>query len=296
MRRTLRVAVGLRARRGRRSRGPAGAGRSPGSSLHSCSQEASASSPRSSSRRVVRQLSRASWSDHRRGRRPVPRAAPVRLPAPHGAPLHAGPSYTIGIEEELMIVDAETLDLVNAIEALLGGRAPRATSSPSSWSRCSRSPRSRARTPREAGAAAARPAHARCATRPRRRGCAHRLGRARTRSRCGRTSGSSRARATATSISALRFVARQELIFGLHVHVGIDDPDKAIHVANGMRVHVPVLLALSAPTRRSGAPTRPACTPRACRSSARSRAWASRPSTRTGPTTSARSASWSSRA
>ncbi len=47
-------------------------------------------------------------------------------------------------------------------------------------------------------------------------------------------------------ISALRFVARQELIFGMHVHVGIDDPDKAIHVANGMRVHMPVLLALSA--------------------------------------------------
>jgi carboxylate-amine ligase len=47
-------------------------------------------------------------------------------------------------------------------------------------------------------------------------------------------------------ISALRFVARQELIFGMHVHVGIDDPEKAIHVANGMRVHVPVLLALSA--------------------------------------------------
>ena len=47
-------------------------------------------------------------------------------------------------------------------------------------------------------------------------------------------------------IAALRFVARQELIFGLHVHVGIDDPDKAIHVANGMRVHLPLLLALSA--------------------------------------------------
>src|SRR3954453_20198185 len=47
-------------------------------------------------------------------------------------------------------------------------------------------------------------------------------------------------------IDALRFVARQEIIFGLHVHVGIDDPDKAIYVANGMRVHVPILLALSA--------------------------------------------------
>src|SRR4051795_12230977 len=31
-----------------------------------------------------------------------------------------GPSYTIGIEEELMICDARSYDLVNAIESLLG--------------------------------------------------------------------------------------------------------------------------------------------------------------------------------
>src|SRR2546423_15337184 len=30
-----------------------------------------------------------------------------------------GPDFTVGVEEELMIVDAETLDLVNAIESLL---------------------------------------------------------------------------------------------------------------------------------------------------------------------------------
>src|SRR4051794_4611738 len=30
-----------------------------------------------------------------------------------------GPSYTLGIEEELMIVDAETLELVNGIETML---------------------------------------------------------------------------------------------------------------------------------------------------------------------------------
>ena len=47
-------------------------------------------------------------------------------------------------------------------------------------------------------------------------------------------------------IAALRFVARQEVIFGVHVHVGVEGADKAIHVANGMRVHVPLLLALSA--------------------------------------------------
>ncbi len=56
-------------------------------------------------------------------------------------------------------------------------------------------------------------------------------------------------------IAALRFVARQELIFGMHVHVAVDDPDKAIHVANGMAVHTPVLLGLSAnsPFWRAGA-------------------------------------------
>jgi carboxylate-amine ligase len=32
----------------------------------------------------------------------------------------------------------------------------------------------------------------------------------------------------------------------MHVHVGLDDPDKAIHVANGMCVHMGILLALSA--------------------------------------------------
>ena len=30
-----------------------------------------------------------------------------------------GPAYTVGIEEELMILDGSTLDLVNAIESLL---------------------------------------------------------------------------------------------------------------------------------------------------------------------------------
>jgi glutamate---cysteine ligase / carboxylate-amine ligase len=46
-------------------------------------------------------------------------------------------------------------------------------------------------------------------------------------------------------IAGLQWVARQELIFGIHVHVGLDDPNKAIHVTNGMRVHLPILLALS---------------------------------------------------
>ena len=111
-----------------------------------------------------------------------------------------GPPYTIGIEEELMIVDAETLELSNSIEGLLevledvdkdGEVKPelmesvceiatepcRNTREAGDQLRALRRLR-RSRSPTSAGSRSARPA--------------------RTRSRCGRTSGSSRARATAT--------------------------------------------------------------------------------------------------
>ncbi|HEU4656827.1 MAG TPA: YbdK family carboxylate-amine ligase, partial [Capillimicrobium sp.] len=45
---------------------------------------------------------------------------------------------------------------------------------------------------------------------------------------------------------SMRELARREPTFALHVHVGVPDPDDAIRVANAMRVHSPVLLALSA--------------------------------------------------
>ncbi len=154
-----------------------------------------------------------------------------------------GPAYTIGIEEELMIVDAESLDLVNAIESLLEP-APAGEIKPElmesvlevSTDPCSNTAEAgdqlkalRAQV-REAaarrnltiGSAGTHPfamwEDQRIVARPRYRDL----------------------------VSALRFVARQELLFGMHVHVAVDDPDKAIHVANGMRVHVPILLGLSA--------------------------------------------------
>ena len=43
----------------------------------------------------------------------------------------------------------------------------------------------------------------------------------------------------------LRWIAEQELIFGTHVHVGIDDAEKAIYVADGMRGYMPLLLGMS---------------------------------------------------
>jgi carboxylate-amine ligase len=47
-------------------------------------------------------------------------------------------------------------------------------------------------------------------------------------------------------MSEMRWVAEREVIFGLHVHVGIPRADEAIAVANGLRTWLPELLALSA--------------------------------------------------
>ena len=139
-----------------------------------------------------------------------------------------GPAYTIGIEEELMILDGESLELVNAIESLLepataGEIKPElmesvleiSTEPCENTAQAGEQLRSLRRQVIQTAAA---------------KGLA--IG------------------AAGTHPFAMwedqRIVARQELIFGVHVHVGVDDPDKAIHVANGMRVHMPVLLALSA--------------------------------------------------
>jgi carboxylate-amine ligase len=160
-------------------------------------------------------------------------------------PNFTGPSYTLGIEEELMIVDRESWDLANAIEDLLedaaDGGGDIKPELHESVLEIATKPCSDAR---EAGTEL--------------RGLRRRV--AELASRHGLTIGSAGTHPFALwedqrisarpryrdLINALRFVARQEVIFGLHVHVGIDDADKAIHVANGMRVHVPLLLALSA--------------------------------------------------
>src|SRR6476619_801961 len=156
-----------------------------------------------------------------------------------------GPSYTLGIEEELMIVDAETLELVNGIETMLesmpateGDVKPELMESvlEVSTTPC-KDTREASDQLRELRRSVQATAHA--------HGLA--IGSAGTHPFAmwedQRIVARSRYR---DLIAALRFVARQELIFGQHVHVAVDDPDKAIHVANGMRVHLPLLLALSA--------------------------------------------------
>jgi carboxylate-amine ligase len=47
-------------------------------------------------------------------------------------------------------------------------------------------------------------------------------------------------------VDQLQYVARRELIFGMHVHVAVDDPEKAIKVVNGLLPQLGPLLAMSA--------------------------------------------------
>ena len=154
-----------------------------------------------------------------------------------------GPSYTIGIEEELMILDQKTFALANAIETLLQDAPDGAIRPELMESVCEIATGIHPNT-REAGDELRQ----------------HRAQAREVAARHGLSIGSAgthpfgmweEQRIVARPryrdlINALRFVARQELIFGMHVHVGMDDPDKAIYVADGMRVHLPVLLALSA--------------------------------------------------
>ncbi|HEY2542086.1 MAG TPA: glutamate--cysteine ligase [Gaiellaceae bacterium] len=47
-------------------------------------------------------------------------------------------------------------------------------------------------------------------------------------------------------VDQLQYIARRELIFGMHVHVAVDDPEKAIQVVNALIGHLAELVALSA--------------------------------------------------
>ncbi len=47
-------------------------------------------------------------------------------------------------------------------------------------------------------------------------------------------------------VSSMQWLARQLQIFGVHVHVGVRGPEKAIHIVNALTAYVPHLLALSA--------------------------------------------------
>ncbi len=157
----------------------------------------------------------------------------------------SGTPFTLGIEEELMICDAETLELSQSIETILGDLPDDlpgfvkpelmqsvlevATRPCSGVAEAADQLRQLRRTVREVaaknglaiGAAGTHPAalyeDQLIVDRPRYKELAEELS----------------------------WIAEQELIFGTHVHVGIDDAEKAIYVADGMRGYLPLLLGMS---------------------------------------------------
>jgi glutamate---cysteine ligase / carboxylate-amine ligase len=159
-------------------------------------------------------------------------------------PNFTGPSYTVGIEEELMILDAESFELANAVEGLLEDAPPNGGIKPELHQSALEIATSPCTNMREAGAEL-RGLRRQVSEIAARRNL--RIGSAGTHPFAlwedQRISARPRYR---NVISSLASVARREIIFGLHVHIGLDGADKAIHVANGMRPHLPVLLALSA--------------------------------------------------
>jgi glutamate---cysteine ligase / carboxylate-amine ligase len=156
-----------------------------------------------------------------------------------------GTPFTLGIEEELMICDAETLDLAQAIDVILGDLPDDlpgevkpelmqsvlevATSPCANIGEAADQLRALRRTVREVaarnglaiGAAGTHPAalyeDQLIVDNPRYQQLA----------------------------AELKWIAEQELIFGTHIHVGIDDAEKAIYVADGMRGYLPLLLGMS---------------------------------------------------
>jgi glutamate---cysteine ligase / carboxylate-amine ligase len=156
-----------------------------------------------------------------------------------------GPSFTVGVEEELMLIDAESLDLAQEIETILDEVPERLSGQVKpelmqsvleiATTPCPDLPTAAGQL-RELRGAVARVAEnhglaiGAAGTHPFARWEDQRIvDRPRYRE----------------LVADLGYVARQELIFGTHVHVGMEGADKAIYVADGVRRYLPLLLALS---------------------------------------------------
>ncbi|MDQ3778478.1 MAG: carboxylate-amine ligase [Actinomycetota bacterium] len=158
-----------------------------------------------------------------------------------------GEPYTIGVEEEYMLLDAESFDLVQRIDTVLAafvGHEAEARMKPELMQSTLEVATPICRTAAEADRELRR---LREAVRSIAAENGLRVGSAGTHP----FSLYERQRITARDryralVDQMQYVARRELIFGLHVHVAVDDPDKAINVVNGILVDLPLLLALSA--------------------------------------------------
>jgi carboxylate-amine ligase len=158
-----------------------------------------------------------------------------------------GDPYTLGVEEEYMLLDGETLDLVQHVEAVLAaaeGHELEPRVNPELMQSVLEIATPVCRAPADV-------------ERELRRLRTYVTGLASEQEMRVGSAGThpfslfERQRITARDryrhlVDQLQYVARRELIFGLHVHVAVDDPEKAVQVVNGLLTHLSSLLALSA--------------------------------------------------
>jgi len=155
--------------------------------------------------------------------------------------------YTLGVEEEYMLLDGETFDLVQHIDTVLAavaGHELEPVINPELMQSVLEIATPVCHTPTEV-ADQLRRIRAYVIDVARQQGM--RVGSAGTHP----FSLFERQRITAKDryralIDQMQYVARRELIFGMHIHVAVDDAEKAIQVVNGLLPQLGPLLALSA--------------------------------------------------
>jgi carboxylate-amine ligase len=155
--------------------------------------------------------------------------------------------YTLGVEEEFMLLDGETFDLVQHIDTVLAavaGHELEPVINPELMQSVLEIATPVCHTPAEVADQL-------------RRIRAYVIGVAREEGMRVGSAGThpfslfERQRITAKDryralVDQMQYVARRELIFGMHIHVAVDDAEKAIQVVNGLLPQLGPLLALSA--------------------------------------------------
>src|SRR5438132_9072182 len=155
--------------------------------------------------------------------------------------------YTLGVEEEYMLLDGETFDLgrhIDTVLAAVAGHELEARINPELMQSVLEIATPVCHTPAEVAEQLRRIRGYVCETA---RAEGLRVGSAGTHP----FSLFERQRITARDryralVDQLQYVARRELIFGMHIHVAVDDAEKAIKVVNGLLPQLGPLLALSA--------------------------------------------------
>jgi carboxylate-amine ligase len=155
--------------------------------------------------------------------------------------------YTLGVEEEYMLLDGKTFDLVQHIDTVLAavaGHELEPVINPELMQSVLEIATPVCRTPAEVTDRLLRIRGYVCGIA---RDQGLRVGSAGTHP----FSLFERQRITARDryralVDQMQYVARRELIFGLHIHVAVDDAEKAIQVVNGLLLQLGPLLALSA--------------------------------------------------